>query len=213
MTPTRASAIAALVTAISLTSFAPAAFAEGPNRPGDDSMRNHRMLDFQAKRSGPGNFELVDLTCNTRAADRIDNRFDKLAERLTLTVDQQKLFDTFRAAALTAQTTFADSCGDLRPTKADRTTRAERPDMIDRMEMRLKLDAARLTAMNSVFPDLKAFYGSLTDEQKKLLMRGHGGRPGHMGDMGDIDMPGGVMAPGGPMAPDAPPAPANGLDG
>ena len=203
MTPTRASAIAALVTAISLISFAPAAFAEGPNRPGAD-MRNHRMLDFQAKRGGPGNFELVALTCNSRAADRIDNRFDQLAERLTLTADQHKLFDTFRAAALTAQTTFADSCGDLRPTKADRAARTERPDMIDRMELRLKIDAARLAAMNSVFPDLKAFYSSLTDAQKQLLMRGHGGRPG---DMGDIEMP------GGPMAPDAPLAPANGLDG
>ena len=204
MPPTRASAIAALVTAISLISFAPAAFAEGPNRPGADGMRNHRMLDFQAKRGGPGNFELVALTCNSRAADRIDTRFDKLAERLTLTADQHKLFDTFRAAALTAQTTFADSCGDLRPTKADRAARTERPDMIDRMELRLKIDAARLAAMNSVFPDLKAFYSSLTDAQKQLLMRGHGGRPG---DMGDIEMP------GGPMAPDAPLAPANGLDG
>ena len=115
MTPTRASAIAALVTAISLTSFAPAAFAEGLQRGDNGGQRNHRMLEAKAQPGGMKRFELVDFACNAKAADRMDGRYDKLAERLTLTADQKKLFDTFRTSALTAQTEFADTCTTVPP--------------------------------------------------------------------------------------------------
>jgi hypothetical protein len=212
MTPTRASAIAALVTAISLASFAPAAFAEGPQRQGDNGgQHNHRMLEAKAQHGGMKRFELVDFACNTKAADRMDGRYDKLAERLTLTADQQKLFDTFQASALTAQTTFNDTCSTVRPEKS--ADKAQRPDPITRMETRLKIDEARLAAMTSVLPDLKAFYASLTDEQKQQLTRGHFG--GHRDDVGDaagfgMQHPG---ARGGPMAPDMPAPGADGLGG
>ena len=41
--------------------------------------------------------------------------------------------------------------------------------MLERLKSGLKLDEARLTAMNAVLPDLEAFYSSLTDEQKASL--------------------------------------------
>lgn len=215
MTPTRASAIAALVTAISLTSFAPAAFAEGPQRGDNGGQRNHRMLEAKAQPGGMKRFELIDFACNAKAADRMDGRYDKLAERLELTADQQKLFDTFRTTALTAQTKFNDTCSTVLPEKsADRT---QRPDPITRMETRLKVDEARLAAMTSVLPDLKAFYASLTDEQKQQLTRGHfGGHRDDVGDAGEFGMqppPGAPGAPGRPMAPDMPLPGADGLDG
>jgi hypothetical protein len=212
MTPTRTSAIAALVTAIGLTSFAPVAFAEGPQRPSDNGgQRNHRMMETKAQPGGMRRFEIVDFACNAKAADRMDGRYDKLVEHLKLTADQEKLFETFRTTALTAQTRFNDTCSTVQPEK--RADRAQRPDPITRMETRLKVDEARLSAMTSVLPDLKAFYASLTDAQKQQLTRGHfGGHRNDVGDAGNFDMqpPG---APGGPMAPDMPAPGDDGLDG
>jgi hypothetical protein len=37
------------------------------------------------------------------------------------------------------------------------------------METRLKLDEARLAAMNAALPDFKAFYASLDEQQKRTL--------------------------------------------
>ena len=64
------------------------------------------------------------------------------------------------------------------PKAAERT---ERPDLLDRMEGRLKLDEARLAAMSTVFPEFKAFYSSLTDQQKADLVPFHQGGERHPG--------------------------------
>lgn len=159
-----AAAIAAIVASIGLTTFAPA-MAQDVKEARDT--RPDRMLDFRA--GAEGRFQFANFSCAPRAADRMERRYDRLAERLKLTPEQQGLYDTFMTSALTAQTELADQCADIRPERAGRADRTQRPDLLDRMEGRLKLDEARLAAMNAAFPDFRAFYGSLTDEQKAGL--------------------------------------------
>jgi len=104
----------------------------------------------------------------------MERRFDRLAERLKLTDEQQTLYYAFMTSALTAQTDLADKCADLRPAAAADGQKRERPDLLARMESRLRFDEARLAAMNTVFPDFKVFYGSLSDDQKSDLFPGRG---------------------------------------
>jgi hypothetical protein len=130
------------------------------------------MLDFHA--GADGRFQFAQFNCAPKAAERMEHRFDRLAERLKLTDEQKQLYDAFMTSALTAQTEFADMCADLRPERAERV---ERPDLLERMESRLKLDEARLAAMNAVYPDLKAFYTSLSEQQQAdLFPLGKAGR-------------------------------------
>lgn len=77
-----------------------------------------------------------------------------------------------------------------RPERAgrmDRMDRMQHTDMIAGLESRIAIDKARITAVEAVLPDLKAFLASLTDAQKAKFMgplergfgpefrRGHGG--------------------------------------
>jgi hypothetical protein len=178
MTPTRVAAIVAIVTSVGLASFTPA-MAEGP-RDNPREVRQHRM-DFRA--GDHGRFNLAQFTCAPRAVDRMERRFNGLAERLNLSAEQKTLYTTFTTSALTAQTTLADKCAELRPAPtADKSAPKQRPDLIQRMESQLKFDEARLAAMTAVMPDFKAFYTSLSDDQKGNLFqrggKGHGKEPG-----------------------------------
>lgn len=164
-----AAAIAAIVASIGLSALTPA-MAQDVKEARD--MRSHRMLDFSA--GAEGRFQFAPFSCAPQAADRMEARYDRLAERLKLTDEQKQLYDVFMTSALTAQTDLAEKCADIRPKRA---TRAERPDLLDRMESRLKVDEARVAAMNAVFPDFKAFYSSLSEQQKAdLFPFGRGGR-------------------------------------
>lgn len=199
MTSTRATILAALVAALGLTAMNPAfaAGAQQHQRPGDD-----RTLEFRRDGAG-GAFRFVDFSCRPNAADRLEVRLDRMAQRLDLSAAQKKLFEDFRTSALTAQTAFADQCVTIRPGKT--ADRAQRPDLIQRLEQRLKFDEARLAAMNELLPHLKAFYASLSDLQKRALMP----RPMFRHDLGD-------QRPGGPgfQRPPMPDAPGgNNLDG
>jgi hypothetical protein len=168
MTPSRAAAIAAIVASVGLTAFTPV-MAAGPG----DIQRPQRTMDFRA--GAGGTFQFAQFACSPRAADRMEKRFDNLEQRLQLTGDQKALYDTFMTSALAAQTEFADKCDDIAPARAtreERKSRTERPDLLARMEARLKLDEARLVAMNAVFPDFKAFYASLSEQQQADLMPG-----------------------------------------
>lgn len=192
MTSTRATILAALVAALGLTAMSPA-FAAGSDRPRSDN----RILEFRRDAAG-GAFRFAEFSCNDRAADRLERRLDRMAGQLELSKDQEKLFEDFRTTALTAQTDFADRCDLIRPGKtADKN---DRPDLIQRLEQRLKFDEARLAAMSELLPQFRSFYESLTDQQKReLAPRGH--------------MRGRLQHPGkhGPQHPAAPAAP--GLDG
>lgn len=176
MKPQSAAAIAAIVASIGLAALTPA-MAQDVKEARD--MRSDRMLDFRA--GADGRFQFALFTCAPKAAERMERRYDRLAERLKLSAEQQKLYDTFMTSALTAQTDLADKCADIRPERASRAERVERPDLLDRMERRLKLDEARLAAMNAVFPDFKAFYESLSEEQQADLFPFHQGGKHHSG--------------------------------
>lgn len=193
MTPTRATILAALVAALGLTAMSPA-FAAGPDRPRNDN----RTLEFRRDAAG-GAFRFAEFSCAPRAADHLERGLDRLAGKLELTKDQKKLFEDFRTSALTAQTDFADQCDTIRPGQT--ASKNERPDLIQRLEQRLKFDEARLAAMSELLPQFKTFYASLTDQQKRELAP----RGGHM--QGKFQHPG-KQLPHHPAAPAAP-----GLDG
>jgi hypothetical protein len=148
---------------------------------------------------GPGG--LLMLACSDRGAEALEIALVRMSHRLDLTADQQKLFDTFRTNALTAETKFTDACKAERPT----ATNGARPDLLDRLKAGLTLDQARLTALNGVLPDFEALYNSLSDTQKAALVphQRHIG-PGGMGN-GRWGGPGGNRgaAPRAPQ-PDAP---------
>jgi hypothetical protein len=190
MTPTRATVFAALIAALGLTAMSPA-FAAGPDRPRDDN----RQLEFRRDAAG-GAFRFAEFSCGDRAADRLERRLDRMAGKLELTSDQEKLFEDFRTSALTAQTDFADQCDTIRPGAT--ASKNERPDLIQRLEQRLKFDEARLAAMSELLPQFKTFYASLTDEQKRelaprgrMMMQGKMQHPG-MPMMQHHDAPGGA---------------------
>ncbi len=186
MTPTRATLLAALVASLGLAALSPA-FAAGDQqrqpqnqrhdqRPGAEQ-REGRMLEF--RRSGGGAFQLAEVTCSPRAAERLATRLDRMSTRLGLTDEQQQPFEDFRTAVLTAQTSFADECASLRPDRAASAT------IVDRLEQRQKFDEARLAVRAELLPPLRAFYESLTDDQKAQMTprRQHQGmsRPGQHG--------------------------------
>ncbi|MDB5541516.1 MAG: hypothetical protein JWQ89_3243 [Devosia sp.] len=192
---TRATVLAALVAALGLTAMSPA-FAEGPDRPRND---NHRTLEFR-RDAADGAFRFAEFSCGNEAADRLEHRLDRVAGKLKLTAEQEKLFENFRTSALTAQTDFADKCDALRP---DRASGQSHPDLVQRLEQRLKFSEARLAAMSGLLPQFKAFYESLTDQQKRELAP-----HGRMMQGERMRTPGNgfhYRAPAG--------APANGLDG
>lgn len=187
-----ASASAALVAAtLGLAAMTPAAFAQdqrpqaGPGEIRHEMFRRHHggehrfgpQLHVQRGGRGAGG-GLLALACSERGADRLEHMLLSLSQRLDPTAEQQQLFDDFRAAALTAQTSFADSCAELRPDDGDA---AAATDLVERLRQRIAVDDARLTAMNEVLPALEALYAGLTDEQKALLEPGHGKRGGRHG--------------------------------
>lgn len=197
MTSTRATVLAALVAALGLTAMSPAFAAGFPQhqRPGD----GNRGPTLEFRRDGAGAFQFAELSCAPNAADRLENGLDRMAKRLDLSTSQEKLFEDFRTSALTAQTGFADQCDDLRPAQsADKSAdKTERPDLIQRLEQRLKFDEARLAAMSELLPQFKTFYASLSDQQKQALM------PRQMFRQGLEDQRGGPGFQRPPM-PDAP---------
>jgi hypothetical protein len=58
---------------------------------------------------------------------------------------------------------------------------AAAPDLVERLQTRIKVDEARIAALTNVLPSLEAFYGSLTDEQKAKLDMGAEMRREHFG--------------------------------
>lgn len=149
---------------------------------------------------GPGGMGggLIALACSPNGAEMLDAFLLHLSYRLALTDAQKPLYDALREKALTAQTKFADTCQAAMPAE-DVTV-----DALTRLKSSIAIDTAKLEALNSILPELEAFFASLTDEQKALLMpdRGPDASSGdgprrfffRFGPMGDHDM--GPMAPG-----------------
>jgi hypothetical protein len=165
-----ATALAALVVAsLSLTAIPVAAQDQTTPVAKKSDREVHRSIirDVGPGRGGPmGGAGILGLVCSPDGAEALEVALVRLWHRLDLTDDQKTLFDTFKANALTNQTSFADDCEAALP---DRTADT-RPDLLEHLKSGLAVQEARLTAMNAVLPDFEAFYGSLTDEQKADLM-------------------------------------------
>ncbi len=148
---------------------------------------------------GMGPAGLLLLACSDRGAEALEIALVHVSYRLHLSADQQKLFDTFRAKALTTETNFADTCKAARPA----ATGDARPDLLARLKAGLAVDQARLTALSDVLPDFEALYTSLSDTQKAALVPHHKAfGPGGMGK-GRWSHRGGMPRPprdGGPVA-------------
>ena len=181
-----AALVVATVTVSALPAFAQDAGANPPPAPAAPAAQ-HDNGHGPGKGMGPmgrgmrgGQFPMLALACSDKGLAALDKMFDRADKRLDLSTDQQKLFEAFKAKALTAETDFSDACQAARP---DRSAE-KRPDLLTRMKAGLAVDQARLTAMNSVLPEFEAFYNSLTDAQKHDLLPRHGGMgPGGRGGM------------------------------
>ena len=191
MTSSKA-AMAIVAAAVTLTALTPAAFAAGPDR-GDGNRRNvqiHRDGGMQMPREGGmrmdgGRGGLLALGCGPNAAERIEHSLVALNYRVKPTGEQVQLFDALKTAALDAQKELAATCDAVLP---DRTADAKapdtaaRPNMLEALQMRLKVDEARVAALGDVLPSFEAFFNSLSTEQKATLeFHGHRRGPGAEG--------------------------------
>lgn len=169
---------------------APQAEAQGPRA---ERGKFNRGPGRQMQGGGPRGMQrgtmgmpLVSLSCGPDAAERLETRYDRLAERLELTDAQTTLFNALKTEALTAQTSFADTC----PTppapaaEADAATPPTPPNPVDRLEQQLEMDGHRISALTGLLPELKAFYESLDADQLAKL------RPDRMARNGDDRGPG-----------------------
>lgn len=181
---------ALLVATLALGAAAPAAFAQdqGLKAGPAGGPRHQQMLRFHGGEGGGMRGGLLQLVCSEEGADRLELMLLAVSQRLDLTAEQAPLFDDLKAAALTAQTSFSDTCASARPAAGET---AEMPNLVERLETRIKVDEARIAALSDVLPSLQAFYDSLTDEQKAQLDAPFEGRREHFGKrQGGPDRPG-----------------------
>jgi hypothetical protein len=151
----------------------------GNNQGDDDDDRDDRRGGPRGERGG-----IAGLTCSTDGASQLETRLADLATQLKLTTEQQALFDAYKTAALSAQTTFADTCAKVQPVDAKP---AARPDALTVLKDRHSRQTAGLDALNAVLPSFEALYNSLDDTQKAALLPLVGPHfgPGDHGPRGD----------------------------
>jgi len=155
-----------------------------------------------------GGVGMLALACGDRGAEALEIAFVHLYYSVKPTDAQQPLFDTLKTAALADQKTFAQACQG-----AMAKAGGQQPTMLDRLQDRLTLEQARATALGDIVPKFKAFYDSLSADQKAKLDQPHHRRFGMQrrvdGQQGGWQQHG----PGGmrhrPMPPDAPATPAD----
>ena len=175
----------AIVGSFSLASLSTVAYAHDQNRSmgqQNSEMGQHQQMGKRGQmgqRGQKGGF--LRLVCNDDGAERLETALEKFSGKITLSDEQTPLFEDFKSAALTAQTSFADDC--------TVPARGGDEDIVDRMENRQANMAAHLTAMEEVMPEFEAFFDSLTDEQKANLKPGQRGERGqrHGENGGDRD--------------------------
>jgi hypothetical protein len=211
MTRLTATAIAAVLSGtIGLVAIVPAAFAQqapaAPQQPGIEQPHHGQMqmpgqfrrgMQLRNQRLGGGAERggLLTLSCGDNAAERMEIGFVRLSHRLDLTADQTALFDDLKASALTAQTSFADTCESPREAMAavEPGTDVTLPNPVERLSTQLENDQLRLELMAPLLPKLQAFYDSLSaDQQAALQPRRHGfgvDGPGHPPQPGEPAQP------------------------
>lgn len=105
----------------------------------------------------------VDLMCSPAAAGFAGWRIDRLERSIKPTEAQRGKFDELKAASNKASEAMRVACS------TDAATTA--PGRMAAMEKRLD---AMLQAVKTIPPPLKAFYATLSDEQKARLDAPHG---------------------------------------
>lgn len=176
-----------------LTLLTPSAFSQDMGAPKDappvlqlSDLGGQRSDDDDRRGGRPdGRGGIAGLICSADGAARLEARLADLATQLKLTTEQQPLYDAYQAAALSAQTSFADACP--QPMSA-----AEKPgtppDALTMLQHRQARATAELDAINAVLPSFEALYASLTDAQKVELTALAGPNHGpHHGPHGDDD--------------------------
>ena len=215
----KTTAIAALLTAaVGLSAILPATAQEAGTPPAPQQQADANgpkghgpMGNFGPRNQGPRQGGAMGFFDFGRGGEGIEIALVRLSHRIDMTAEQQALFDTLKTDALAAADTFTKATEALRPAKPADGATAERPGIGERLDTRIAIETAQLDALKSVQPAAKAFFDSLTDEQKAQLMpqrpdgqmgkhgqhqgqrQGHqqGQRPGPMGG----DQPGAVDAP------------------
>ncbi|MHB1110440.1 MAG: Spy/CpxP family protein refolding chaperone [Devosia sp.] len=175
---------ALIVATLGLGAMAPAALAQdqGPRAgPGGAARQEQgfRAHNQDGPRQGLRRGGLLQLVCAERGAERLEHMFVAISHRIDLTAEQAPLFDALKTAALSAQTGFADTCASVRP---EAGKPVEIPNLVERLETRIKIDEARIAALSDVLPSLEAFYSSLSDEQRAKLDVPGEMRRKHFGD-------------------------------
>jgi hypothetical protein len=194
-------AIVALMTvSVGLAAAAPAMAQEGHGRIHQHQQQGNGP-DQHGQRpgnDGPGRGGMLGgLLDFGRDSERLEVSLVRLAHRIDLTDEQKTLLETFKTAALAAQSDFSDVLDAARPTGG--TAPTERPDVVARLNQRIALEKAHVDALTAVQPSFEAFIGSLTDAQKAELMpqrnqrtgwQGQNNHQGPMGPHGKRPMPG-----------------------
>jgi len=188
-TSTRFLLTTGLASLMGVTFLAPGVYAQDVGAPKDaPPMLQLDTTGDQAPGLGPkgdrkgdhrgGRGGIAGLICSTDGATQLEGTLTDLGTTLKLTATQQPLFDAYKTAALTAQTSFADAC----PQPQAMATQ-QAPDALTMLEHRVVRQTAELDALNAVLPSFEALYTSLDDTQKAALMPMVG--PHHGGPMGD----------------------------
>lgn len=210
---------------------APATAAPSPTAPSQDLARANDMtgpggMMQHGMRGGFGQRDelranILDLACGDRGAEALAMGFVHIEYAVKPTAEQAPLLDALKSTALADQKTFAEAC---KAAIGDANGQPGKTNLLDRLQTRLKIDTAKVTALNDVLPKFKAFYDSLTDDQKAKLEppRAAGQRMGfnhQFGPQGWRHMgPGRFHATDGMAAPDQQQGPGDasaqpGLDG
>jgi hypothetical protein len=202
---TSSAAIVALTAALGVVSIAPSFAQSAPTAQGQ-----FRHGDRHQQFSRSGGALLGNLLDFRRGAEGIEVALVRLSHRITLSAEQQPLFDSFKTAAIAAATEFATARAELRP---DATTTTA-PSLSERLDNQIALQQAQLKTLETLQPSAKAFFDSLTPEQLTQLRpdradhadrNDRGDRDGRRG-FGDHGRPG-YKGQAQRPAPDAAPAP------
>lgn len=119
-------ALAIVLAAVTLTAFAPGAYAAGQDRGGrHDQMQAHRQGQdgqkggkFDGMRGGQGKGQFLAIGCGPNAAERIETGLVKLGYRVDATAEQKTLLEDLKTAALAAQSELDATCETLMPNRA-----------------------------------------------------------------------------------------------
>lgn len=168
----------AIIGAVSFSALAPVAATAQETKTTVKTEKNKKHHNRRGGRQGG----FVQLVCSEDGAERLETMLSKVSGKITLTAEQEALYDTFKSSALAAQTDYADNCtapvrGKKSADNAD--SDATKLSPVDRIKTRQANMTALVAAMDDVIPSMESFFDSLTDEQKAELRPTRDGKRDH----------------------------------